>query len=437
MSRSTNEADSAALKASNYKRYFQAVLIVCGAGAIYPLLYLRQNFETAILQIFHITNHDLGEYYSILGTMFLVGYLPSGWLADRFSPKLLICFSLSFTGIFGIIFAQIPDPKYIPYIFCAWGFTTGFTFWGALLKSIKMLAGKDEQGRFFGLLDGGRGLIEAALATVALGILSHMAGEANATPEQTRSALVTIIYMYSSVCILVALAIFVFLPPLSAHGDQVDESKSDKKRSLLIDVKTLLSIKEVWLVAAIIFCGYQVFWATYSFSGFLQIKFHLSAVAAGFITVAKLWMRPVGGFGGGFLGDIFGNTKVLAFCLIGSACSLMMMSYLPASGSVFLLLTIVLLIGIMTYAIRALYWAILDGCDIPIYITGLGIGIISLIGYLPDIFVPLINGHFTTKYEGAQGFIYYYIYIASVSVIGALITFYLHICLKRKQLSKK
>ncbi len=48
------------------------------------------------------------------------------------------------------------------------------------------------------------------------------------------------------------------------------------------------------------FCGYQVFWATYSFSAYLhEQEIGLSVVAAGFITTLKLWMRPIGGIGGG------------------------------------------------------------------------------------------------------------------------------------------
>jgi hypothetical protein len=44
----------------------------------------------------------------------------------------------------------------------------------------------------------------------------------------------------------------------------------------------------------------------------------MSAVAAGFITVTKLWMRPIGGIGGGFLGDRFSKERtgaVHAVCL--------------------------------------------------------------------------------------------------------------------------
>ena len=76
-------------KSSAAKRYFQLAVIVVAAGAIYPLLYLRQNFEVSILESFGITLSQLSQCYSMLGVIFVLTYLPSGWLADRVSPRWL------------------------------------------------------------------------------------------------------------------------------------------------------------------------------------------------------------------------------------------------------------------------------------------------------------------------------------------------------------
>jgi hypothetical protein len=37
-----------------------------------------------------------------------------------------------------------------------------------------MLAKKDQQGKFFGILDGGRGLVEAILATIAITLFAYV-----------------------------------------------------------------------------------------------------------------------------------------------------------------------------------------------------------------------------------------------------------------------
>ncbi|UTV30486.1 MFS transporter [Photobacterium atrarenae] len=408
-------------KKEQMSRYFQFLLILMAGGAIYPLLYLRQNFEVSILEVFNITTSELGSYYSALGVMYMVCYLPSGWLADKFSPRLLITFSMAATGGLGLWFASVPSKAVLPYIFLGWGLAAGLTFWASLIKGVKMLASKNEQGRFFGILDGGRGLVEAVLATIAIGLFAY-AIETNG--ESTTVALKQVIYMYAYTCLTLAVVIFLFFN----NKNEVEEEKAERQGTLIGNLKFLASIPELWLVAGVIFCGYQLFWATYSFSAYMQQSYEISAVTAGFITVAKLWMRPIGGIGAGFLGDRFRIENVLALSLLGSSIGLLLMIALPDMQSITLLLALVLLIGVLTYAIRGLYWAILDGCDVPAHVTGLAVGIISLIAYTPDIFLPMINGYLAEKYEGLTVYHLYFGYIAVMGVIGTIA------CLKLKQM---
>ena len=89
------------------KRYLKLAVLVIVAGIIYPLIYLRQNFELSILDVFGITTKELGQYYAMLGLIYVVTYLPSGWLADRVSPRLLMSFSLFLAGGLGVWFASI------------------------------------------------------------------------------------------------------------------------------------------------------------------------------------------------------------------------------------------------------------------------------------------------------------------------------------------
>ncbi|PTU04156.1 MFS transporter [Pseudomonas sp. HMWF031] len=396
------------------KRYLQFTLLLLAAGAIYPLLYLRQNFETSILEVFQITKGELGNYYSMLGVMYFVCYVPSGWLADRLSPRLLVTISMVGTGALGLWFATIPSKDVLLYIFMAWGIAAGLTFWASMLKGVKMLARKDEQGKFFGILDGGRGLVEAILATVAITIFAY-AIETKGLSNTL--ALKEVIYMYSFTCIGIGVLTFLFF-----RGGNVEQEETSSKASgnMIRDLRFLASIPEMWLVALVIFCGYQLFWATYSISAFLQEGHEITAITAGFITVAKLWMRPIGGIGAGFLGDKYGKENILAASLMGATSGLIIMIMIPRLNTVYFLLALVLLIGVLTYAIRGLYWAILDDCNIPMHVTGLAIGVISLIAYTPDIFLPQINGYIAARYEGLTVYNLYFGYIAVMGVIGTL-----------------
>ncbi|WP_051421361.1 MULTISPECIES: MFS transporter [Burkholderia] len=396
-------------------RYFQLALLVCAAGAIYPMLYLRQFYQDTMLELFQISRAQLGYLYSALGTTFLVCYLPSGWLADRLPPRWLISFSLVATGALGVAYASAPSYPVLMVIFCGWGVTTGLTFWASVIKRVNTIALPREQGRFFGFLDGGRGLIEALLATASLALFAWLVDARGASHG---GAFQQVVFFYSIAC--VALGV-VLLTVKDASASRPDAARAAQRGqgSLLHDLAILARNRFLWVFAVIVFCGYHLSWATYSISPYLQQKgVGMSIVAAGFIASLKLWMRPIGGIGGGFVGDRIGTLNVLSAALFLAALAFVALIVFPSFNQVVLLAGVVIFIGLLTYAVRGLYWSVLERCDVPPRITGLAIGVISLLGYSPDVFLPLLNGWLTTEYPGMHGYQLYFGYVACMSAIG-------------------
>ena len=301
------------------------------------------------------------------------------------------------------------------WIFLGWGISSGLNFWAALLKGVKMLATSDEQGRFFGVLEGCRGLVEAILATAAVALFAYYVDGQGHTAAATLPSVI-MLYVYN--CFVVALLCLIFLRLKDASP--AGAAKDAPKGSLFADLKMLASTPELWLMSLVILCGYQLFWATYSFSAFLQEKYTMTATAAAFITVAKLWMRPIGGIGAGFLADKLGRENILAVTLTLSIIGLFSMLVLPATAASFILLFVVLMVGIMTYATRGLYWSILERCNIPPRVTGLAIGVISLIAYTPDVYLPKINGYFAEHYTGLAVYEMYFGFIGLSGMLGVI-----------------
>lgn len=411
----TQNLEQSAVQASAKSRYLQLLVLVIVAGNIYPLIYLRQNFEVSILESFQITSSQLGEMYAMLGILYVVTYLPSGWLADRVSPKRLMSFSLVVAGALGLWFATFPDVLSLKIIFAGWGVAAGLTFWSALIKATTLLAKPSEQGRFFGILDGGRGLIEAILATIAVAIFAYFLAN---TGRDTQASLKAVIYLYAGAMLVLApISYFVLQNNLVKVSDKQD---GGYQGDLWQDLKIILTKEEIWLCAICILAGYQLFWATYSFSAYLQTNFGMTAVAVGTITVAKLWMRPLGAVMAGFAGDYYDREKVLGQLLIIAAFSLLALAYIPPGAGMGLLLFIVLAVGFLTYAVRGIFWATLETANVAARIKGLAIGVISLIGYSPDIYLPLLNGYFVDNFSDRQGYLIYYSGIAAFGVVGAL-----------------
>ena len=144
------------------------------------------------------------------------------------------------------------------------------------------------------------------------------------------------------------------------------------------------------------------------------------------------WIMGPFAVAAGFVGDRFNREKVLAVLLLAASFSLAALIIVPLTISSGILLTVVLLVGLLTYAVRGIFWATLDSCNIPVRIKGLAIGVISLVGYSPDIYLPLINGALLDRFPGKLGYSLYFSGIVLMGLLGALSAWRLNIIVARR-----
>ncbi|MHC1734867.1 MAG: nitrate/nitrite transporter [Erysipelotrichaceae bacterium] len=422
------------MRQEKFRRYFQFLLVVLAAGSIYPLIYLKTGYQETILQVFNMTLPQLNNMYSVLGMVFVVGYFPSGLLSDKFSAKKLLAISLFFTGLGGLWFAQIPAYNNVVIIFAIWGVFSVFTFWSAHMKIVKLLATDNEQGKFFGILDGGRGVVEAALASLAVFIFSSILG-GSADLGAKKEALIGVIYMYSAVLILTSILIMIFVQDDKKIITAVKDGEPKEKFSFATVFK-LFKNKYVYLHGGIIFMGYAVFWTVYYLGGFLESNIGIDPVTVATIMVVVLWMRPVGGFVAGFLADKIGKDTVQMVSLAGAAICLLGTALLPVSSGPTLFTALVVLLGVFLYAIRGTYWSLLGDYKIEAAILGTAIGVISFIGYLPDIILPQFNSFLWATFGGNGGYNAYFISSAIIGLVGVVLVFIFGMLVKKEKAAK-
>ncbi|TDO84349.1 nitrate/nitrite transporter NarK [Halanaerobium saccharolyticum] len=407
------------IKKKDLNRYFQFTLVVIAAGVIYPLVYLRTQFQETILAVFNMTNGQLNNIYSLLGLVFIFGYLPSGLLSDKFSAKNLLALSLLGTAGGGFWFAQVPDHPQVQIIFAIWGFFTVFTFWSAHMKLVKMLSTDKDEGKFFGILDGGRGVVEAALGSVAVFIFAKVLGDATNIAAKS-DALISVIYMYSFVLLISSILVFFFVKEHDSSSSNEEEGYEPPKLKLS-DLKKILKNKYIYLQGGIVFMGYSVFWTSYYVGSFLETNVGATSVAVGTVMGIVLWMRPVGGFLGGYLADKIGKEKTIGGALTGGVICLILLATLPVNLNNYVFYGLAIVFGIFYYAIRGTYWSLLGKAKIDPVVMGSAIGLISLIGYFPDIVLPQMNSFLFNTFGGNGGYNAYFIASAVLGALGVVI----------------
>ena len=277
------------------------------------------------------------------------------------------------------------------------------------------------------MLDGGRGLVEALLATLAVALFAFAV---ESLGEHVTQALNRVIWLYVSFMLLLAPAVY-FVISDSRTVSSVKQKQ--QTHTLVADLKSLAAKQEIWLSAACILTGYQLFWATYSFSAYLQVNFGLSAVAVGSITVAKLWMRPIGATIAGFVGDLYDREAVLGILLLSCSLMLFLLTCLPRGIGANALIAVVLAIGLLTYGVRGIWWSTLESCDVDDRTKGLAIGTLSLLAYSPDFYQPYISGLLLEAFPGKIGYDIYYLGIAGFGVLGTVAAFRLRAVVRQKR----
>jgi len=390
--------------------------LVLAGESIYMLPYMRKTFQTSMEQVFQLNSTDVGLLNTMFGILAVACYFPSGWLADRFSARRLLTLSLVATSSGGFLMLTYPSYPWLLTIHAFWGITSILTFWAALIKATRNWGKPDQQGRSFGLLDAGRGAIAAILASLATGAFAY----AGSTEEGLRNVL--LVY---AIAPLVAGGIIWFVIPDQMHerSPKSVPIQQEEKQSLFMRVKHALLIPEVWLLAVIIFAAYLLFLGTYDFPAFAERTYDRSKTFGAALGSIRDWMRPIAALGAGFLAD-----RIRASRTVGGAFVLLVITFGslflvgPATGGIWLLWAQVLTAGLAVFALRGIYFAMLEEIRIPMHLTGITVGIVSFIGFAPDVFAHYLSGWFVDSFDGTLGYRYYFGFLGGVAVVGLLAT---------------
>ena len=392
-------------------------LIVAGESAFLLPFVLPRIFRPAILDVFGLTNLDLGIAFSVYGIVAMAAYFLGGPLADRFSPRKMLATALLATAACGLVLLAEPAFELMVALYAAWGVTTIALFWAPLIKATRDWGGTDTQGTAFGLLDGGRGLLAALAASFLVAVLGTIlpANPDTATVDQRARALMLLITLLCVFTAAAALLVWFALPSRTSAGSGSDHRFNFKA------ILRVYRLPTVRLQALIILCAYVGFKATDDFSLYAHEVLGVDEVDAAAAGTLSLWIRPIAAVSAGFIADRFGSARMtlLSFVLLATG-SLMLASGLIKTG-----MTIPFLLTIVTgslgiFALRGLYYAIMKEGRVPLAFTGSAVGLVSLIGYTPDVFMGPLMGFLLDTSPGATGHQHVFMVVSGFAVMGII-----------------
>jgi len=397
------------------------LLILAGEAVFFLPFAIARIFRPTFLAVFDLTNLELGLAYSVYGLIAIPAYLLGGPIADRFPVNRIMAVALGTTAVGGFYMAQIPDFTGLRWLYGAWGITTILLFWAALIRATREWGGQQGQGIAFGLLDGGRGVLAAGIGTLGVWVFARTFPDSieNATLAEKTAALQTVILWISGYVGAVALLVWWGL------GKGNTASKATRSSRITWEgVKKVGRLPTVWLQAIIIVCAYVGYKATDDYSLLAQEVMGMNEVEAASIGTLSFWVRPVMAILAGWLGDRFQSTAMvgIAFGMVAVGASAIGLGILEPGATSMLFLVIITTSGGI-FALRGLYFAISQEGRVPLMYMGTAVGLMSVIGYTPDIFMGPLMGYLLDRSPGPVGHQHVFWVLAAFSLLGMLATY--------------
>ena len=280
--------------------YFLLLLILAGESIFILPFVLSRVFRPTVLDVFGLDNVQLGICFSVYGLIAMISYLFGGPMADKFAPRKLIAVALWMTALGGLVYATFPSYMTLKVLYGYWGFTTIFFFWPALIKATRVWGGSASQGKAFGFLDGGRGLVGAlfgamGVLTFSLFITSEIT---ELTVSESRAAFKYVILISTGVIALVGLFVWLFM-----KMDNISEKEIILDKIAIPQIKEVLRLPSVWLLMVIILCAYVGYKITDVFSLYAQDVMLYDQVQSSQVGTFLLFVRPVIGILIGIVAD--------------------------------------------------------------------------------------------------------------------------------------
>ncbi|MGR8920609.1 MAG: MFS transporter, partial [Gammaproteobacteria bacterium] len=88
---------------------------------------------------------------------------------------------------------------------------------------------------------------------------------------------------------------------------------------------------------------------------------------------------------------------------------------------------------VAVFALRGVYFALLEHSRVPAVRTGTAVGLVSMIGYTPDIFFAPIAGRLLDATPGLGGHQHYFVLLATIALGGLSTTLLLGRFIERRR----
>lgn len=385
--------------------------LILGGGTIFKLSSMKDVFYVPMQADWGLTNTQIGFGFTVYAAVQTIGLFSSLYIADRFSKKILLPAGLIGVGLCGAYLTTLPPFSGYLIAFGAMAFFGEVVYWPVLLKAVRLLGNRDEQGRMFGFLEAGRGVVDVLIASGALFVFVQF-GEGKAGMQAG------LVY-YTLITIIVGIITYFIV---DADDRTIPQDDEDVNKQIFKGIKNVVKSPNLWLASFCIFFVYSAYCGLTYFIPFLKDIYALPVALVGAYGIINQYgLKMVGGPVGGYLADKISHSPViyLKWTFLISAVAMLLFIQLPHdSMNVYLGMTATLGFGAIIFSQRAIFFAPMDEIGTPREFAGSAMAFGCIIGYMPSMFAYTLYGSLLDNFSDIQGYNYVFSVMVAFSLLG-------------------
>jgi sugar phosphate permease len=395
------------------------ILITLCSQFTFALLAMKGVLLPQILELWDVSKTQFGLLLSIYGLASNFMYVLLSWAQDRYAPRQLISVTMIIGGITTSFLGKTSDFYVLLSLLLVLAICCEGAFWPAILSSVRKSASDQNQSKVFGILEGGRGLIEFLQNAITLGLYAWLGNSV--------LGLEVAFMLNGGVMVLLGIICWFVLPrePLLKSSD----TSGDMMEEVREGMKVTLAMPEIWLAGVSGFFIYFAYTSLPFYVTYLDESFALPALAASIFAILSTSVgRISSAFVAGFVTNrLFGSSAggmqagLILIALLGTALALM-----PTSQSlVWIAMSLLMPLVFIIFFMRALYFAPYGEMGLPPRFSGSVIAVAAFVVYAPSSFGYLLWGYLLDTFPGDSGYRYLFATLAIIGIAGAVSAIFL------------
>lgn len=201
------------------------------------------------------------------------------------------------------------------------------------------------------------------------------------------------------------------------------------------DFKAVAKIPRVWLCGLIVACNYLAVMIFGYLTPYFTEVYSMSSSSAALLGVFRAYvMMMVGSLFGGLMASKMKSViRFMHYGFIGMTIFSFSYLLIPVNrGMLPIVVVNFVLQGLFLLAVKALYFAPIDEIGISKKLAGTASGIISVVGYSPEIFGYTAAGSILDNNPGVTGYNILFIITGCLSIIGFVLVIILKLNNRKK-----